>query len=173
MPQNDYHSKEVQDILGKPPSWVIRWGITVIFLIAVILVGGCYFIRYPDIVTVPATVAPVQTTSDNNDSVTVYLQIPSNLRDKVTKGQKATIKIHDYSFMQYGVLSGTVYDVESIPEPIQTDNGILYIYGGTVILNNNTTTSTGVSIPVRVPMSASAVITVRYARLLNYILSKP
>lgn len=80
MPQNDYHSKEVQDILGKPPSWVIRWGITVIFLIAVILVGGCYFIRYPDIVTVPATVAPVQTTSDNNDSVTVYLQIPSNLR---------------------------------------------------------------------------------------------
>lgn len=173
MPRNNYHSREVQDILGKPPSWLIRWGITVLFLIIASLVGGCYFIKYPEVITVPATVVPVQTASDNNDSVAVKIQIPSNLHDKVKKGQSAIIKLHDYSFMQYGVLNGIIYDVDSISEEIQTDNGIVYLYSGTVNLNNNTTTSTGVSIPVRVRMSASAEITVRYVRLLDYILAKP
>ncbi len=51
MPNRDnFHSEEVQDIMGKAPSWVIRWGVTVVFIIFMGIFLGCYFIKYPDIV---------------------------------------------------------------------------------------------------------------------------
>ena len=50
MPTRDnFHSEEVQTIMGKAPSWVIRWGVTVIFAIFGGIFLGCYFIKYPDI----------------------------------------------------------------------------------------------------------------------------
>lgn len=49
-------SEEVKEILGRPPRWMIRWGITVIFLLIVLLVFGSWFFKYPDVVTAPVTV---------------------------------------------------------------------------------------------------------------------
>jgi HlyD family secretion protein len=49
-------SPAVQEILGRPPRWVIRWGITVIFMIVAGLVVGSYFFKYPDILTATITV---------------------------------------------------------------------------------------------------------------------
>lgn len=54
MPQsinNNFHSEEAQEILGRIPSWIIRWGITVIFSIFSIIIIGCCFIKYPERVT--------------------------------------------------------------------------------------------------------------------------
>lgn len=49
MPQeNNFHSEEAQEILGKIPSWIIRWGITLIFLIFLSIIIGCCFIKYPE-----------------------------------------------------------------------------------------------------------------------------
>lgn len=51
MPQdrnNNFHSEDTQEILGHIPSWIIRWGITVIFSIFVIIIIGCCFIKYPE-----------------------------------------------------------------------------------------------------------------------------
>ena len=35
------HSEEAQEILGRIPSWTIRWGVTVIFLIFSVIIIGC------------------------------------------------------------------------------------------------------------------------------------
>ncbi|MFI3297505.1 MAG: HlyD family efflux transporter periplasmic adaptor subunit [bacterium] len=48
MPTKNFHSEEVQDIMGRAPSWVVRWGITVIFVIFGGIFLGCYFIKYPN-----------------------------------------------------------------------------------------------------------------------------
>lgn len=49
MPQeNNFHSEEAQEILGKIPSWIIRWGITLIFLIFLSIIIGSCFIKYPE-----------------------------------------------------------------------------------------------------------------------------
>lgn len=47
----DIRSKAFQEVLGEPPSWLLRWGITVIFFafIALFVVG--YFLEYPETVT--------------------------------------------------------------------------------------------------------------------------
>ena len=49
-PIQEIRSDEVQEILSHVPNWMIRWGITMIFGIIVLLVFIAWFIQYPDTV---------------------------------------------------------------------------------------------------------------------------
>jgi HlyD family secretion protein len=46
----EIRSDEVQEILSSVPSWMIRWGITLIFGVMMICIVLTYFIKYPDVV---------------------------------------------------------------------------------------------------------------------------
>lgn len=59
-------SDEITEILGTPPRWVVRWGITLIFTIIGIVFIGSIFFRYPDTI-----IAPVVITAENPPSVVV------------------------------------------------------------------------------------------------------
>lgn len=48
-----FHSEEANDIMGKMPSWLIRQGLGVIFLLFVCIILGSYFIRSPETVQAP------------------------------------------------------------------------------------------------------------------------
>lgn len=50
-PEFELRSEEVQEILGKSPMWMIRWGNTAILVLLVIAFLITYFIKYPDIVS--------------------------------------------------------------------------------------------------------------------------
>lgn len=43
-------SEAFKDILGRPPRWMVRWGITVIFVLIAMLIAGSWFFKYPDVV---------------------------------------------------------------------------------------------------------------------------
>ncbi len=65
MPQRNHsYSPEAQAILGKMPSWIVRWGVTVIAAIFVGILVGCYFIKYPDLVEAPVTITTQNPPSD-------------------------------------------------------------------------------------------------------------
>jgi len=65
MPQGtNFYSEEAQAILGKAPSWVVRWGVTVVFAILAGILLGCYFIRYPDQLTAPAVITTLNPPAD-------------------------------------------------------------------------------------------------------------
>ena len=49
-------SEEVQEILGRPPRWLVRVGISIIFVVVAGLFVGSYFLKYPDILPAPITV---------------------------------------------------------------------------------------------------------------------
>jgi multidrug efflux pump subunit AcrA (membrane-fusion protein) len=59
-----FHSEEASDILGKLPSWIIRWGVTLIFVIFFGIVLGCYFIKYPQTVAAPVIITTVNPPAD-------------------------------------------------------------------------------------------------------------
>jgi multidrug resistance efflux pump len=44
-------SEQVQEILTKIPSWMIRWGSVVVFLVILSVVVFSYFIKYPEIIS--------------------------------------------------------------------------------------------------------------------------
>ena len=50
-----YHSAPVQEIMGTIPSWITRWGITVISAVLVLLIIGCCIIRFPQ--TISSTIS--------------------------------------------------------------------------------------------------------------------
>lgn len=44
-------SEAVNEILGTPPRWIIRWGVTIVFVIIFLLIIGSVLIKYNDIAT--------------------------------------------------------------------------------------------------------------------------
>jgi multidrug resistance efflux pump len=48
MEDIELRSEEVQEILGTPPAWLVRWGTLVWFLAVAALIGVSWFVEYPD-----------------------------------------------------------------------------------------------------------------------------
>lgn len=48
--EDDVHSEEIQEIVTAVPSAILRWGITIFFLIMLSMIALSGFIKYPDII---------------------------------------------------------------------------------------------------------------------------
>ena len=44
----EFRSEEAQEVLTRMPSWIIRWGMTVLFAVVMILFFISYLVKYPD-----------------------------------------------------------------------------------------------------------------------------
>ena len=51
----ELRSEEVQEVMGQIPSWIIRSGISLLFIIVIALVIGSCFFRYPDVISTQMT----------------------------------------------------------------------------------------------------------------------
>lgn len=70
----EIRSEEVQEILGSPPSWIVRAGISVVFSVVFILLVASWFFKYPDIITSSITLTtynpPAQLRASNTGKIT-------------------------------------------------------------------------------------------------------
>lgn len=84
----EIYSESIRDFLERIPTWIIRWGITVLSFIILALLGLSYLIHYPEIINAPFTLtsidAPKQIVA-RTDGRLLKLYITNN--QKVTKGQ--------------------------------------------------------------------------------------
>ncbi|MGB1039483.1 MAG: HlyD family secretion protein [Flavobacteriales bacterium] len=139
MPENreiEIRSDEVQEILSHTPNWMIRWGITSIFLLILILIGISYFVKYPDIIsgkmTLSTEVPPVKLVSKTSGKLTklfiksgesvkendVIAEVESPLMDSAVKYLKELIasiqsslvssNLNDVNFEENGLVFGDV-----------------------------------------------------------------
>jgi multidrug efflux pump subunit AcrA (membrane-fusion protein) len=49
-------SQEIDEIVGNPPHWLIQWGISVFFIVLVLVLILSYFIKYPETINVPFSI---------------------------------------------------------------------------------------------------------------------
>ena len=98
MPENKYEdnldlrSEEVQEILSNPPVWIVRWGITLIFMFTCIILALSFMIKYPDFVTAKVLVTTKQPTEKVVSRFSGQLdEIFINNRDTVSVNQKLAI----------------------------------------------------------------------------------
>ena len=72
-----FRSEEVNEILTSTPKWILRWGISVIFILIVTAISLSYFIRYPDILTADITLTtlnpPVTLVAKSSGKLTYLL----------------------------------------------------------------------------------------------------
>jgi len=79
------HSDDIQDIITRVPSWLLRWGITLFFVILVSIMGLSALIRYPDVIKTQLKIE----TSDALESV--ITKAPGKLV-KLLVSQNETVK---------------------------------------------------------------------------------
>lgn len=53
----ELRSEEVQEVMNKVPSWILRCGITVLFCIVIVLIVSSYLFKYPDVITAEVTIS--------------------------------------------------------------------------------------------------------------------
>ncbi len=87
LQQSELRSPEVQEIIGKAPNNIIRWGITAIFFVMATLLFISWFIKYPDLLTakVMITTTPPPIALVSRASGNLHLLKPEN--EKLQKGE--------------------------------------------------------------------------------------
>jgi len=81
----EIRSEEVQEIMGTPPKWIVRWGIVIIFLVLMVLLAGSFFYKYPDLIN-----ARVMIVSEN-PPISVVARSDGKL-DKIFVSDKQKVK---------------------------------------------------------------------------------
>lgn len=76
----ELRSSQVDEVISNPPSWLVRWGITVFFFILLTLVGVVWFLEYPDLVTAKMKV--------------VATNLPKSVNSKID-GKLVKLFVHD------------------------------------------------------------------------------
>lgn len=95
-------SEEIQEILGKPPKRIVRWGITVVSFIIVVLIGLCCFVQYPEAIAADIVIRK------DNDKINGIMTFPPNGAGKIEAGQEVVIKLYNYPYLEYGHIATTV-----------------------------------------------------------------
>lgn len=84
----DIHSDEIHDIIGRSPAWIVRHGTLIILCLIGLFLICTWFVRYPDIVTVPVTISaitpPARLISSSNGLIS---ELNTKDGERVTKGQ--------------------------------------------------------------------------------------
>lgn len=122
-------SSEVQEIIGKMPSWIIRWGIIIISILLLGLLCAAYFFRYPDSIEGKAQL------HINHTSSTTVVHFPSKGSVPVRSGQQVFISLYAYPENEFGLLEGRVAGT-----PMALNDSVMAV---TVNLNNGLQTTTG------------------------------
>ena len=53
----ELRSEELQEVMGKMPSWIVRWGVTTLFAVVLAIVIGSFFFKYPDVIVTNMTLS--------------------------------------------------------------------------------------------------------------------
>jgi len=97
MPQTQgdiqIRSEEVQEILSFVPNWMIRWGMTLVFFIILILLFISWFVKYPDVITA---------------EVVVTTKIPPEKIFSKTTGQIETILVENSGKVSKNTIIGVI-----------------------------------------------------------------
>lgn len=160
--KNTYsYSDPVQEIMGSVPPWITRWGITIIFSVFAIILLGCFLIRYPQTVSAPVTIMTAE-----NGSTSGRMSVPSSGFGKVQVGQDVHVRIDCFPYLEFGMFTGTVSDIEDIPQ--ETPGG-QFLYTVDLAFPKGLVSNYGYEPRPLQKMSGSATIIVQEQRLIEKI----
>ncbi|MEM1319139.1 MAG: HlyD family secretion protein [Bacteroidota bacterium] len=118
MPNNfEIRSREVQDVLGRPPAWIIRAGISLVLVILALFVLLSFILKFPELVYADFEITQYTTAQqaavDGNSSPFVLGNIYINQEDirKIAPKQEVRILVDGFPKSEYGYLVGEILEV--------------------------------------------------------------
>jgi HlyD family secretion protein len=136
------YSEPVEELMGKPPHRILRWGTTLLLLIFVLFILFAWLIKYPDVIP-----APVEITT-TNPPVTLVSKITGHInsflvkeRERVKAGQLVAVMETTASLKEIELLKQTIDTIKK-PEllsykllPLFSELGELQGFYGTFLKN--------------------------------------
>lgn len=164
--QIEIRSNDVQEILGIIPHWIIRFGISLIFSVIILLLIGSWFFKYPEVISLPINIKLNFNNNISNYKYKFYgeLEIPEIYWGCIKEGQNVNIKLTGYSYHDYGIIRGLIFNKEETR--IKNDKYIL-----TVSFPNDLITNYNKNIQYYNNMSGIADIIISEKRIIENILS--
>lgn len=153
----ELRSQEVQDVLGKVPPSILRWGITVIALVLIVLLVGAYIFKYPDTLSGQATITTSIAAKGSKPICTMLL--PAHGSGKAKVGQRALVRLINFPDHEFGYLEGRVEHISETPD---ADGNYLV----QIRLLKGLVTNYGVQLPMNRQMQGSADLIIEDIRLL-------
>lgn len=111
----ELRSEKVRHIIGEIPSGIVRYGITIITIVILVLLVGAYFIPYPEIIS-----AKIEMTDRRQGTV----DIPYKYVNTIKKGKNVSIELEGYDTEMYGAANGTI--TVTMHTPRQTAAGSMF-----------------------------------------------
>ena len=111
----ELRSEKVRHIIGEIPSGIVRYGITIITIVILVLLVGAYFIPYPEIIS-----AKIEMTDKHQGTV----DIPYKYVNTVKKGKNVSIELEGYNTEMYGAANGMI--TATMHTPRQTAAGNVF-----------------------------------------------
>ena len=111
----ELRSEKVRHIIGEIPSGIVRYGITIITIVLLVLLVGAYFIPYPETIS-----ARIEMTNRQQGTV----DIPYKYVNTVKKGKNVSIELEGYDTEMYGAANGTI--TATMHTPRQTAEGNVF-----------------------------------------------
>ena len=111
----ELRSEKVRHIIGEIPSGIVRYGITIITIVLLVLLVGAYFIPYPETIS-----ARIEMTNRQQGTV----DIPYKYVNTVKKGKNVSIELEGYDTETYGAANGTI--TATMHTPRQTAAGNVF-----------------------------------------------
>ena len=111
----ELRSEKVRHIIGEIPSGIVRYGITIITIVMLVLLVGAYFIPYPETIS-----ARIEMTDRQQGTV----DIPYKYVNWVVKGKNVSIELEGYDTEMYGTANGTI--TATMHTPRQTAAGSMF-----------------------------------------------
>ena len=111
----ELRSEKVRNIIGEIPSGIVRYGITIITIVILVLLVGAYFIPYPETIS-----ARIEMTDRQQGTV----DIPYKYVNTIARGMTANIEVEGYDAETYGVANGVIITTSHTPR--QTAAGSMF-----------------------------------------------
>ena len=104
-------SEEVQEIISQVPAWLLRWGISLIFLLFIALLAISWFIRYPDVIKASVVVttnpAPINLVSRSAGKMLLLKKQNENIaKDEVVAVLQTNVSYLDVLGLEKIVATG-------------------------------------------------------------------
>lgn len=109
----EIRSEEVQEIMGTPPSWIIRRGITILTVVVFALLVGSYFYKFPDIIHANVTVM------SENPPVQIVARTSGRLNELFVQDRQAVNTNTILGIIENPANCNDVYELTHILDSIQ------------------------------------------------------
>ena len=97
---------DIQRILGNPPGWALRWGITAVFVAVVLFMALGWLIKYPDVINAPVVIVT------ENPPIRVFARSSGKISSLLVEDKQEVAKGDLIAILENPAIPGDVRHLE-------------------------------------------------------------